>query len=609
MVAVAATASLFGLVFLHRLPAASARDRDTYRAVLVQRTIMSIPRKIDAFAQAGRLLAWMPKSKACSGVVFRDLGTRRTTFVARNAHEGCDSSPDALLLAGGHAFWTESGSGNTYAFTDLLTAAPGERRVKDHQVGYQEISTESAYLDVLVPPVGDGRYTYFWSSPEDGTGPIVRFDGRTRKRLTASIGRLRALAVWGGRFVYATGRFTRDCAQDPALSADGKRLAFASYVVKIQGLGGGPCRGGLWVADANGRHPRRIAETGRNPDWSPDGSRIAYDDGARIIVADADGHNPTVVIADGTAPAWSPDGRSLAFTRGSSIFMAAADGSSERLLANGGAQADWSPGGAQIVFSIRGATGSQGLAVIDADGTGRRQLTHSFDSAPAWSPDGKRIAYEHCLDTPKACSSARTDAVIRIAAIAPDGTGNKQLTENDAEVASYLAPAWAPDSRLIVMAAADEYVDDGDWHVFRLGDGDRWLTQAPRPETPIMVASKSGSTVTRITPKGEVKVLAMTRSTLAAITADNAGASIEIFRPLHRVVRLARTPAPELVAAGTTLIFHVGHVVFRLDARGGSPRAIAHTAAPPIGLSISGRRIAWGENILTRARIKAITLP
>ncbi|HKS79698.1 MAG TPA: hypothetical protein VJQ07_12615, partial [Gaiellaceae bacterium] len=64
-----------------------------------------------------------------------------------------------------------------------------------------------------------------------------------------------------------------------------------------------------------------------------------------------------------------------------------------------------------------------------------------------------------------------------------------------------------------------------------------------------------------------------------------------------------------LAAAGNTVVFHIGRFVYRLDARAGSPRLIARTAAPPIGLSVSGRRIAWGENIRGRARIEAITLP
>jgi Tol biopolymer transport system component len=599
----AVAAPLFGFVFWFRLPAASAGDRGAKRTVLVPHTIASIPGRIDAFAQAGRFLAWLPRSKECAPVVFRNLGTGRTRVAAsaRN-HEGCDSPLGTLLLAGAHAFWTESVSGNTYESITLLTAAPGERGIRDHQVGYQEISNDG--FDVLVLPLGDGRYAYFWSSPEDGTGPIVRFDGRRRKRLTGTIESVRALAASNQRFAYATANFTRDCAQDPVLSADGKRLAFASYVVRIQGLGGGPCRGGIWVADANGRHARRIAQTGHNPDWSPDGSRIAYDNGAAIVVVGADGSNPAVVIANGTEPAWSPDGRSLAFTRDSSIFVAAADGSSERLLTDGGAQPAWSPDGAQIAFAIRGATGSHGLAAIAADGTGRRQLTSSFDSRPAWSPDGQRIAYDRCSDAPKYCRAGTGET--RIYAIAPDGTGSKELTEND-ELSAFVAPAWAPDSRGIVMAVADEYLDDGDWHLFTLTD--RQLTRAPRPQTPIVIRANGRRIEARVMPNGEVEALALTRLITAALTVDDAGASIEILQPRRRVVRLPGTPAPALAAAGNTVVFHVGRFVYRLDARAGSPRLIARTAAPPIGLSVSGRRIAWGENIRGRARIEAITLP
>ncbi len=54
----------------------------------------------------------------------------------------------------------------------------------------------------------------------------------------------------------------------------------------------------------------------------------------------------------------------------------------------------WSPDGKQIAFAS-GRDGDSEIFVMDADGTNVRQLTtiNASDVYPAWSPDGKQIAF------------------------------------------------------------------------------------------------------------------------------------------------------------------------------------------------------------------------
>jgi hypothetical protein len=67
--------------------------------------------------------------------------------------------------------------------------------------------------------------------------------------------------------------------------------------------------------------------------------------------------------------------------------------------------------------------------------------------------------------------------------------------------------------------------------------------------------------------------------------------------------------ADELSAAGRRIVFRRGNEIMLVDAATNHVSAVAHAAATPIGLSIEGRRIAWGENLGRRARIRAVTAP
>lgn len=149
-----------------------------------------------------------------------------------------------------------------------------------------------------------------------------------------------------------------------------------------------------------------------HPDWSPDGSRIAYSASgapgeAHLFIMNADGTGTAPVTSGNaftTMPTWSPDGAKIALSRVSGtnfrIHVINADGSDLQLLPGSADEnefsPDWSPDGATIVYRLSSQSGDQ-IMVMNTDGSGRTPLTNPAQvraHAPSWSPDGSMIAFQ-----------------------------------------------------------------------------------------------------------------------------------------------------------------------------------------------------------------------
>jgi len=238
--------------------------------------------------------------------------------------------------------------------------------------------------------------------------------------------------------------------------------------------------GSIYTINADGRGLRRLTD-GLDPAWSPNGTQIAFSRwrnpwGVYLIDQDGSGEQR---VADNTKPkevTWSPDGSRLAFTinfSSSEPFeicffgfcftippysigrMWLADLETGKMLSlplvdRAVHTPTWSPTGARIVYA-----GDRGLAWIDLEDMGTGRFPGSvWDTSPAFSPDGQRIAF-----------MGRVHNRWEIFVIGADGSGRTQLTSSDPNMEqppSSVAPAWSPDGKYIAFLSNR----DGPWRIY-----------------------------------------------------------------------------------------------------------------------------------------------
>jgi Tol biopolymer transport system component/serine/threonine protein kinase len=210
------------------------------------------------------------------------------------------------------------------------------------------------------------------------------------------------------------------------------------------------------------------------PVWSPDGKFLAYTTDERgnldVVVQPLAGGETLRIAAndaDEAQPAWSPDGSKIAFVssqdrggqihhvlaagaltaflggRGGDLFVAPALGGAAAKLVENGYFPAWSPDGKKIAFSSERA-GKWDLWVVSSDGGTPNRLTDdsAIDYQASWSPDGKWIAY-----------GSGTAAKFDLRVI-PAGGGAPQSV--DSGTTWVLRPAWSSDGRSLLYSGERE---------------------------------------------------------------------------------------------------------------------------------------------------------
>ena len=226
----------------------------------------------------------------------------------------------------------------------------------------------------------------------------------------------------------ADGTATRltDVAADPtggSFSPDGSQVVYAggppehSAIYAVSSDGGAPrliLRSTRRISFPDGRSALAFAD---QPALSPDGRRIAYFDGMfdhshNLWVANAEGTERRVLLDDEVSDAghmsaltWSPDGEWLAFATDDGIYLVRPDGTGLRRVVSGdfatAPAVQWSPDGSRIAYirtsgNCVSLTGKDedfvcdaALSIVNVDG-GDEQVIEGIRSTEnariAWNP-------------------------------------------------------------------------------------------------------------------------------------------------------------------------------------------------------------------------------
>lgn len=170
------------------------------------------------------------------------------------------------------------------------------------------------------------------------------------------------------------------------------------------------------------------------PTWAPDGERLAFSDGLRVLIWTLGEDEPVAVpgTEDGVWPAWSPDGEWIAYSR------------IERADSTNCMCVYLSLGPCAYLDYTEFSPGRHLLSLIRTDGSEMTELGEGDE--PAWSPDGQTLFFR------------RGDQIWRISLDAEEATPVPG-TQGGRE------PAISPDGQLLAFAKQSEGDDYDIWVV------------------------------------------------------------------------------------------------------------------------------------------------
>ena len=284
-------------------------------------------------------------------------------------------------------------------------------------------------------PGGNGRIVFVKADPSNFSSQIYSMNSRGQGQMN--------LSAAGG---------TSPLDIQPSVSPDGKRIAFT----RAEFLGPTTLSGQIWVMNIDGSHQTDLSNNAAlasesGPSWTEDGSRILFvrgpsgsfpGAGGSIWMRRANGKGTERQLTPGpndANPAMSPDGDLIALSRPNvdgarHLIVMKADGNGAPKDLGPGAKPDWSPDSTRLVFGQGGA--GPIMVVKVSDPSNKQTLAGPGNEAPAWSPDGTKIAYMNCTTPQAPCQIALMSA-----------TGQNKHDITSGQAVSNQKPSWQPTGR------------------------------------------------------------------------------------------------------------------------------------------------------------------
>lgn len=241
----------------------------------------------------------------------------------------------------------------------------------------------------------------------------------------------------------------------PAVSPDGKSIAFDAWPLKQQG------GSALFVMSIDGGNPRQLC-TGMMPTWSKDGQVLACSrndaSGSGVWLVDLVGDKQERIEA-GWGAQWSPDGTTIAFTQGAALKSYDIQTATLRTVLDGEANpyqqiywnSTWSPDGKRLCFKGSKADGTLEVATVLTTGDKPELKVHhsgkvALNADFAWHPQGDRIVFAmHCPER----------SHVQMYEFDPDKNAPPTLLKGQDETRNNTDMCWTPDGKRLIVVSGD----------------------------------------------------------------------------------------------------------------------------------------------------------